>query len=54
VVHEAAAILLQHDVSMGITQGERDRMLAMERQGADGRRSMVIRSFPPGTVKLPS
>ena len=52
VVHEASAILLQHDVSMGITQGERDRLLAMSRQGADGRRSMVIRSFPPNTIKL--
>lgn len=54
IVFEASAILLGNDVSMGITQGERDRMLAMQRQGADGRRSMVIRSFPPGTIKLPS
>lgn len=54
MVYEASAILLGNDVSMGMTQGERDRLLAMQRQGADGRRSMVIRSFPPGTIKLPS
>lgn len=54
MVEQAAAILLSHDVSMGITQGERDRLLAMKQQGADGRRSMVIRSFPPNTFKLPS
>ena len=53
LVFEAEATLLQHDVTMGVTQGDRDRVLAMTRQGADGRRSMVIRSFPPNTVKIP-
>lgn len=52
LVHEAQSILLGYDVSMGVTQGERDRLLAMNKQGADGRRPMIVRSFPPNTIKL--
>lgn len=52
LVIEASAILLQHDVASGMSQGARDRLMFMARQGADGRRPIVGVRYGPNTVKL--
>lgn len=52
IVAEAIAILLQADVTHGVQQGSRDRILNMQRSGADGRRPSIINTVSPNTVKL--
>jgi len=52
LVHEVVAILLEGDVVHGVQQGERSRVLNMERGGADGRRPVILTTYPPNTVKL--
>ena len=52
IVAEAIATLLQADVTHGVMQGGRDRVLNMQRSGADGRRSAIITTASPNTVKL--
>ena len=52
IVVEAKAQLLERDTARGMTQGARDRLMFMNRQGADGRRPSVVRTYPPNTVKL--
>lgn len=52
VVADAKAILLGHDTARGTTQGARDRMFYLERQGSEGRRPSILTSYPPNTVQL--
>lgn len=52
VVNEAVSILLQADLTHGVNQGARDRILNMQRGGADGRRPTIIGTYGPNTVKL--
>lgn len=52
VVSEAIAVLLHADLAHGVNQGARDRLLNMDRGGADGRRPTIIATYGPNTVKL--
>lgn len=52
IVAEAKAILLEHDTSRGITQGARDRLFFLERQGSEGRRPSILTSYPPNTIQI--
>ena len=52
IVHEVMAQLLQQSVSTGSSQGARDRLFYMERQGADGRRPSIVGTFAPNTIRL--
>lgn len=52
LIVEVKAELQNHDVSTGSTQGARDRLFYLDRQGADGRRQAIITTYAPNTRKL--
>lgn len=52
VIDDAVALLIQSDVTSGHAQGGRDRLVMMARGGADGRRTTIMTTYAPNTVKM--
>lgn len=52
IVAEAKALLLESDLTASMTQGNRDRLLNMNRTGADARRPLIVNRGLPNTVRI--
>jgi len=52
LVHEALTHLYQQNTSTMLNSGDASRLLFMERQGADGRRSSILTVYEPNTVAM--